>query len=955
MIYTPSLDNNSITDIAEAYDKRHYEEWVNSGVNDLIISLNFQTIHDAFEVDRLLNRNSNSRWKHSNHLVPCWTAIGIDPLTEEPTLLGVQVKPDMPSIDEKGKATKYIGATGYESTPLFLNTDINNFWKAVIADKSKPIILTEGAKKAGCGLSNEYITISIPGVSTCRKNGRLHDSLKLFTGFGRIFYLCFDNDIMHKKPVQDALIGMARELSASGSKVMVIELPPGELKGMDDFISNNGKEEFDKLIDNALTIEEWRKKLDELWIKQQLEEGEETKCKLKRQFDIVRQGWGEGLRINQMANQIELAGNQLDLDQIRLRMALEFGEAVPIGDAQAIVQMLAGQNAYHPVNDYLETVAARYPDIDMSILDNLATRYFGTDNELYNIYMKKTLLAAVARIKQPGCRVESVPILVNPRQGIGKSTFWRNLFGEEWFSDDMGDANEKDERMKLHQFWCLEWSEFETVYKKKDVSALKKFITTKTDSYRTPYSRTVKAYPRRSILVGTTNEQEILADPTGSRRFWVIPVKGMIPVEQVAAERDFLWAAAYALYKSGEKWNLTSAQEQLVEELNKHFQVVDPWLEKIQEYVEYKDLVTLPELFKLLDIETARQDVGFSKRIGAVMSRLGWESERVRSGGAWLRNWTRKNQKVRKVTGSTGSAFAEVAHTTASIDTSCVLSMKKNQKVEKVTGSTGSGFDTVAQHTNLINTTYESISDDKEPSIRVLQDTYQQNDSIYGISPTGITAHEVQPIKLQPDPVDPVTFPTFQNNQNGGSDPSSDAIQKLQIGDYIRILSHPTRFDALGLVQKIASIKNSVIKTESGIRLLPGEFEKADATTPAISLAAISLAQAEPSIPLIQEKAVYMSISQKRKATVFLIVDELSTVTADVEGKGKKILSFNDLVACEDSPRHDLKVGDEVVVLVGKHKETFATIVSIGANGISVKDDRKRHHKTYFPHQLVKV
>ncbi|MBN3924014.1 VapE domain-containing protein [Nostoc sp. NMS4] len=920
MIYTPSIDNNSITNIAESPDKHHYEEWVNSGVNDLIISLNFRTIHDAYEVDKLLNRNSNARWKHSNHLVPCWTAIGIDPLTEEPTLLGVQVKPDIPSINKQGKATKYIGASDYDSYPLFLSTGIDNFWKAVIDDKSKPIILTEGAKKAGCGLSNEYITISIPGVSTCRKNGRLHDSLKLFTGFGRTFYLCFDNDLMQKKPVQNALIGMARELSASGSKVMVIELPPGELKGMDDFISNNGKEEFDKLIDNALTIEEWRKKLEELWIKQQLEEGEETKCKLKRQFDIVRQGWGEGLRINQMVNQIELAGDQLDLDQIRLRMALEFGEAVPIGDAQAIVQMLAGQNAYHPVNDYLETVAARFPDIDVSILNNLATRYFGTDNELYNIYMKKTLLAAVARIKQPGCRVESVPILVNPRQGIGKSTFWRNLFGEEWFSDDMGDANEKDERMKLHQFWCLEWSEFENVYKKKDVSALKKFITTKTDSYRTPYSRTVKAYPRRSILVGTTNEQEILADPTGSRRFWVIPVKGMIPVEQVAAERDSLWAAAYALYKSGEKWNLTSAQEELVEELNKEFQVVDPWLEKIQEYIEYKNSVTRSELFNLLEIEVSRQNSWDSKRINAVMIQLGWETERVRSSGAWVRMWTRKNQKV-----------------------------------EKYSGSPGSASDEVAQHTNFINTTYESVSNDKESDIRVSQDTYQQNDLIYGISPTVITPEELQPINLQPDPGDPLYFSTFQNDQNHGSDPSPHAPQKLKIGDYIRILSHPTRLDALGLVQKIAAVDKSGIKTESGIRLHPGEFEKAEATTPAISLAAISLMKTEPPMPLIQEKAVYMSLSQKRKAKVFLIVDDLGTVSADVEGRGRITLPFNDLVWMEESPRHDLKVGDEVVVLVGKYKETFATITSIGANGISVKDDRKRHHKAYFPHQLVKV
>jgi len=535
MVYTASLDLNCITNIADSPDKHHYEEWVNSGVNDQLKSLNFRTIHDPLVVDQLLNRNNKARWKHSTNLVPCWAVSGVDPRSGEPTLSGVQVKPDLAYINKEGKAQKYLNATGYESTPLFLDTGVNNFWKSIIDDKSQPIILTEGPKKAACGLSHQYTTISIPGVSSSRKLGRLHEFLKLFTGFGRTFYLCFDNDIIHKKSVQNGLLGMGRELSASGSKVMVIELPSGGLKGMDDFVHKNGKDEFDKLIENALTIEEWRKNLDENWVKQKLEEGEEAKSKLKRQFDLIRQGWGDALRLNQMKNQIELSGDQIDLDHIRLRMVLEFDEAVPIGDAQAIVGMLAAQNAYHPVNDYLETVAAQYPDVDTSILDDLATRYFGSDNELHNIYMKKTLISAVARIKQPGCRLESVPILVNPRQGIGKSTFWRNLFGEDWFSDDMGDANEKDERMKLHNFWCLEWSEFENVYKKKDVSALKKFITTKTDSFRTPYSRTVKEYPRRSILVGTTNEQEILADPTGSRRFWVIPVKSMIPVEQVAA------------------------------------------------------------------------------------------------------------------------------------------------------------------------------------------------------------------------------------------------------------------------------------------------------------------------------------------------------------------------------------------------------------------------------------
>lgn len=717
---------NSNTIIPQHIDQKHWKEWEDSAVKYSIISKSITTIKDPQEVDRLLNRNNKTRWKHSNNLIPCWAVSGLDPRTDEPTLLGVQIKPDTPVLNEKGKLQKYIGASGYGAAPLFLDTGVKGFWKDVIDTKTEPIIIAEGAKKAGAALSIGLTAISIPGVSTCRKNGRLHELIDLFTGFGRTFYICFDNDIVTKRPVQNAMQALAKDLAATGSKVMIIELPPGDAKGMDDFISSHGEEEFKRLVENASTVEEWKRNLEAQWIKQKLDEDtEEPKCKLKRQFEIIRDGWGEGLRLNQMKNQIELGGQPLDLDQIRLHMVLEFGESVPIGDAQAIVQMLASHNAYHPVEDYLENVDQMYPDVDLSILDNLATRYFGSDNELHNIYMKKTLLAAVSRVKQPGCRVEFVTILVNPKQGIGKSTFWRNLFGDDWFSDDMGDANEKDERMKLHQFWCLEWSEFENVYKRKDVSALKKFITTKTDSYRTPYSRTIKEYPRRSILVGTTNEEQILADSTGSRRFWPIPVKGRIPVEQLLKERDQLWAAAYKLWKSGETVKLTDEQEDLVEEQNKQFQVVDPWLDKIQEYLLDKDQVTLSELFNHLEIETARQDVGLSKRIGAALTILGWERGRKRINGDWLRVWLKKNQKVEKYSGSCGS--------------------------------TGSYFEQTAIDTVANNTTDQSLS----TGLSVPSDTYQQKNEIYGIMPVTETAQEIQPTNKKADPVDPLDFPTF--------------------------------------------------------------------------------------------------------------------------------------------------------------------------------------------------
>ena len=534
-----SPNTSNITTNLEGIELRHHEEWVKSGNIEIIISRNVRSINYPREVDRVLDRNTKRKWKHSNDLVPCWQVSGLDPFTGERTLLGTQVKPDTLIFTKEGKPQKYLGASGYGTYPLFLDNGIEGYWKGIIDDKSQPVIITEGAKKAGAGLSIGYATISIPGVATCKKKGRLHSWINTLTGFGRTFYLCFDNDIAVKRPVQDAMLSIARELCATGSKVMVIELPSGNSKGMDDFIANNGPEEFKELVANAKTIEEWRQVLEEVWRQQGV--GEERKSKIANYMDIVKVGWGDSLRKNLLKNSIELHEQPLDINKVRLRISLEFDTDVPIGDSQAIVEMLAEENAYSPVCEYLDNLTTQYPDVDTTVLDNLATRFFGSEDPLHNIYMKKTLIAAVARAKLPGCKHDCATILVG-KQGYFKSTFWQELYGQDWFCDELGDANERDELMKLHRFWCLEWSEFENVYKRKDVSALKKFMTSRIDAFRAPYERNVKEHPRRCVLVGTTNETEILTDPTGSRRFWIIPVQEAIPVGSVAQERDLLWA-----------------------------------------------------------------------------------------------------------------------------------------------------------------------------------------------------------------------------------------------------------------------------------------------------------------------------------------------------------------------------------------------------------------------------
>ncbi|MEH1916990.1 VapE domain-containing protein [Nostoc sp.] len=640
--------------------ERHWKEFKSSAISDIIIDLNFRTIEDSRELDRVLNRNTKSRRKHSDHLVPAWCVSGIDPLTGENTLEGVQVKPDTPTSDRKGKPQKYIGATGSNTAPLFLNTGIENFWKTIIEDKSQPIIITEGAKKAGAGLTLGIPTISLPGVTTCRKNGRLHYWLEAFAGFGRTFYLVFDADIIEKRPVQYALISLARDLSATGSKVMIVTLPSLDLKGMDDFIAAKGGDEFKKLIDEASTIEEWKKELDEKRKAQEIEfDDEERKSRMSRAYKIISQGWGDSIRLNTLKKYIEFDNSRMDLDLLKLYIALEFDMDISKEDAHSIVMSIAKTNAYNPVVEYLDDLEARFPSPDLSILDNLAFRYFGTNDPLHNTYIKKSLIAAVSRARRPGEKAEDICVLVG-EQGLRKSTFWKELFGADWFTDELSDSSEKDELMKLHYFWGIELAEIEHIYKKKDVSSFKKFLSNTVDPFRIPYDREIKEHPRACLLVATSNEQELLNDPTGSRRFFVVPVLKEIPIEELIRERDLIWAAANQLYQMGHQWWLTRAESALQAEANKDYQTSDPWEEKVLSFVRGRDWVTTYDiLFTALGIETGRQDMMSQKRVASIMKINGWHKQRKWVDGHALQTWARKLGKKVDQGGSRGSSQSE--------------------------------------------------------------------------------------------------------------------------------------------------------------------------------------------------------------------------------------------------------------------------------------------------------
>ena len=132
----------------------------------------------------------------------------------------------------------------------------------------------------------------------------------------------------------------------------------------------------------------------------------------------------------------------------------------------------------------------------------------------------KTLLSAVARVEAPGCQADCVTILQGA-QGLRKSTTWRTLAGEAWFSDTMPDIHRKDAMEGLHGKWLVELGEL-AVLQRSEREALKRFVSAPSDHYRPSYGRRAATFPRQVVFVGTTNKEELFQDETGNRRWWPV-------------------------------------------------------------------------------------------------------------------------------------------------------------------------------------------------------------------------------------------------------------------------------------------------------------------------------------------------------------------------------------------------------------------------------------------------
>lgn len=421
-------------------------------------------------------------------------------------------------------------------------------------------------------------------------------------------------------------------------------------------------------IINAIGVEEFRRRLEERLSQAAVtsdasddgaaDSGDEDQptqifhSKLNRKRLQIERGLGHRLEYNKFKQRIELDGDPIcdwleDQGGAKVFIAEHLDIDVGDTDAIAILNRVAKKRPYHPIQDYLNDCYKKHGD-DTSILGGIALRYLGTMEPIHQAYMIKHLIGSVKRVFEPGCQHDTM-LIFKSEQGMKKSKFFKTLYGEGNFTDSVQGTEEKDALMTLSLNWACEYAEFESITTKKEISALKSWLTRHNDDYRKPYARTVRSHPRTFVLVGSTNKDDFLKDETGERRFMVIPVLlPEIPIEKLAQERDRIWGAAMALYKAGHTNFLSKSERKIQDSSNEDFRQIDPWEEIIAGFLtEDKDFTSTREILdKALFMEPRQMDSQSSRRVNSAMTRLGWKKQRRRHLGTQEWGWARMVESV---------------------------------------------------------------------------------------------------------------------------------------------------------------------------------------------------------------------------------------------------------------------------------------------------------------------
>ncbi|ECW2233663.1 replication protein [Salmonella enterica] len=325
-----------------------------------------------------------------------------------------------------------------------------------------------------------------------------------------------------------------------------------------------------------------------------------------------------------------------DADYARLRIKMEQHGFMPIGRdlIRDVVMLVADEQPFDSATTWLNGL--EWDGVPR--IKSFYHTHFGTADTPYTRAVSMYMWTALAgRVLEPGIKADMVPILVGP-QGCGKSSGVEALSPDPMFFTEISFAEKDDDlARKMRGRLLAEIGELRGL-NTKELESIKAFVTRTHENWIPKYREFATQFPRRLVFIGTTNEDEFLADKTGNRRWLPVEVS-KVDVKAIKTDLLLLWAEARETFKRLGGIQFRDA-ERLGASVHEQYTIKDAWLETVEKWLDTPDLMTndIPRKCEFLRASDVLRDaIGLNPekvsrreqmRISGVLQNCGYKASR---------------------------------------------------------------------------------------------------------------------------------------------------------------------------------------------------------------------------------------------------------------------------------------------------------------------------------------
>lgn len=339
------------------------------------------------------------------------------------------------------------------------------------------------------------------------------------------------------------------------------------------------------------------------------------------------------IRKNEMTQAIEVGDEMLDDELLNTIYLICRASIEDIRGRELVYQVLDSRFTprYHEFKDMMIDYA-NLSDINAAGSIDRLIATIETDTPHAGYFIKKWLVSIVGSMYG---KHSPLMLILSGKQNTGKTVWFRNLLPERlrvkyYAESKMEDG--KDDRILMSKKMLILDDEMSGKNKQEE-SALKSTLSRQQLDLRVPFGRTAATLNRIAVLCGTSNEDELVSDPTGNRRLIPINVISVNFEGYNTLNKDLLFYEAYCEYMAGYNYELTNEDIVMLKDTTKNFKKSVPEEDLILRYFGYPDehpkqKMQLMSVYDIVDYIKARTRIAINNiTLGKYLKALEFEQK----------------------------------------------------------------------------------------------------------------------------------------------------------------------------------------------------------------------------------------------------------------------------------------------------------------------------------------